>query len=140
MSLHAPRDCREEYQATATLYLKRKRLLSYLRWGAVACWLVVGAYDLQRAGLAGFLVVVFLTFFGGMIFLPKLRCPACTHDLETSPVTYCPQCGGPAVRRSKHGASGCSLCLANFNYGKGGRRYKVRHCHACGSRVHEEGL
>lgn len=141
MALPAPRDCREEFKATATLYRKRTRLFAYLFFATFALTLLgfvlKNGLVVQVGVIGGFVVVgVSLAFL-----IPKLACPQCRRSLEETPENYCPECGVPALKQPKFlFTPRCTACDKRLARGRGGRRYKIRFCHLCGSHVHDRGV
>lgn len=141
MEKPAPRDCREEYKITATLYLKRRRQLLYVFCAVFVSTVLSLVFQAPVVGAlcVGLAMIVLLA--GILFYVPRLRCPACSGPLERAPETYCPECGKPALKHPKFlGSPRCTACTKRLAQGRGGRRYKVRFCQQCGSHVHEARL
>ncbi len=82
-------------------------------------------------------LVLYSTFFR-----PKLACPACLQNLEDrKDGNYCPACSStPLERKGWLHLPKCNVCGEKMRTGKGGRRYKIRHCTHCGLFLDEAGF
>jgi hypothetical protein len=70
---------------------------------------------------------------GLFLFGPKLRCPACTKQVDRGFGRFCPECGAPALQqREWYQPAKCATCGREMMKGKGPPQYIIRACTHCG--------
>lgn len=84
------------------------------------------------------LVGIYIVFYH-LLFKPVY--PACKRNVDFSIRTFCPECGSNKIAPGGFMRSTeCLSCGAILRQGRGGRRYKVRHCTHCGVFLHSKGI
>jgi predicted RNA-binding Zn-ribbon protein involved in translation (DUF1610 family) len=142
------KDYRDVFGPTADEYRRVSRILRWPPLVGLAFWPLLlipktSAYAGYRlCGIIGFVLCIVCPLIASLVWLPRLRCPACQEKMEAqsgSLGTYCPECGQAALEESFLGQK-CTACGKSLRNGRGGRSYKIRFCTRCGAHVDDEGV
>jgi hypothetical protein len=121
------------------------------RNGRIFRWAIVSLFTVAIASWCLHLFYVFLAVwlvlavgFVGLliwgIFGAKLHCPNCNGQLLSRLGPYCPECAARSLSEgSWYTLPQCWSCGTVMERGKG-RRYRVRACTHCGSRLDDIGI
>jgi rRNA maturation endonuclease Nob1 len=139
-------DARGDFEATASMYRRRKTQVSFALLPLVAVWIVLVLYRAPAALMIITFVGILTVGFLSDRMLPELTCPACKLDANCEPVRFCPECGASDLQKKGQDKyflawPRCRGCGKALRIGKGGRRqYRIHFCTRCGAYLDEEGI
>jgi hypothetical protein len=139
-------DVRGDFEATASMYRRRKIQVGFALLSLVVLWFGLGLYHAS----ALVIVIAFVAILSAAVLsdrvLPELICPACKLDANCQPVQFCPECGAKELQKKGEDKyflawPQCRSCGKVLRVGKGGRRqYRIRFCTRCGACLDEQGI